>query len=82
MATREVGEISARFLSEDERVELAYLNRAGGSVRDIARRLDRVPATISRDCAAMPVRRRVVARSTRTGGRPLGGRAAIAGASR
>ncbi len=45
----EVREISPRFLSEDERIELADLNRAGVSVREIARRLGRAPSTISRE---------------------------------
>jgi transposase, IS30 family len=45
----EVREISARFLSEDERIELADLHRAGMSVREIARRLGRAPSTISRE---------------------------------
>ncbi len=40
-------EISARFLSEDERVRIADLRRAGGGVRAIARELGRDPATVS-----------------------------------
>jgi IS30 family transposase len=42
-------EISARFLSEDERVRIADLRRAGEGVRAIAHELDRDPATISRE---------------------------------
>ena len=42
-------EISARFLSEDERVRIADLRRAGEGVRAIARELGRDPATVSRD---------------------------------
>jgi IS30 family transposase len=42
-------EISARFLSEDERVRIADLRRGGGGVRAIARELGRDPATISRE---------------------------------
>jgi IS30 family transposase len=42
-------EISARFLSEDERVRIADLRRAGEGVRAIARELGRDPATISRE---------------------------------
>jgi IS30 family transposase len=42
-------EISARFLSEDERVRIADLRRAGGGVRAIARELGRDPATVSRE---------------------------------
>jgi IS30 family transposase len=42
-------EISARFLSEDERVRIADLHRAGEGVRAIARELGRSPATVSRE---------------------------------
>jgi transposase, IS30 family len=42
-------EISARFLSEDERVRIADLRRAGVGVRAIARELGRDPATVSRE---------------------------------
>ena len=42
-------EISARFLSEDERVRIADPRRAGEGVRGIARELGRDPATISRE---------------------------------
>jgi IS30 family transposase len=42
-------EISARFLSEDERVRIADLRRAGEGVRAIARQLGRDPATVSRE---------------------------------
>jgi IS30 family transposase len=42
-------EISARFLSEDERVRIADLRRAGAGVRAIARELGRDPATVSRE---------------------------------
>jgi IS30 family transposase len=45
----EVREISARFLSEDERVQIGDLHRAGVSGREIARRLGRAPSTISRE---------------------------------
>ena len=44
-----VREISDRFLSQDERIEIADLHRAGVSVRRIARRLGRAPSTISRE---------------------------------
>jgi IS30 family transposase len=44
-----VREISARFLSEDERVQVADFHRAGLSGREIARRLGRAPSTISRE---------------------------------
>src|SRR6266542_307256 len=42
-------EISARFLSEDERLRIAELRRAGEGVRAIARELGRSPATVSRE---------------------------------
>lgn len=45
----EVRPISPRYLSEDERIEIADLRLAGHSVRSIARELDRAPSTISRE---------------------------------
>lgn len=45
----EVREISARFVSQDERFEIADLHRSGVSMREIARRLGRAPSTISRE---------------------------------
>jgi len=44
-----VREISARFLSQDERIEIADLRHAGLSIRQIADRLGRAPSTISRE---------------------------------
>ena len=44
-----VRDISARFLSQDERIEIADLRRAGMSVRQVAARLGRAPSTISRE---------------------------------
>jgi hypothetical protein len=44
-----VREISGRFLSQDVRVEIACLRRAGLSVREVARQLDRAPSTLSRE---------------------------------
>jgi IS30 family transposase len=44
-----VREISARFLSQDERIEIADLCRAGLSIRAIAGRTGRAPSTISRE---------------------------------
>jgi transposase, IS30 family len=41
--------VSARFLSQDERVEIADLRHAGLSIRQIAARLGRAPSTISRE---------------------------------
>jgi len=42
-------EISARFLSEDERIRIADLHRAGEGVRVIAREVGRDPGTVSRE---------------------------------
>jgi IS30 family transposase len=42
-------EISARFLSENERLHIADLHRGGVSVRAIAMKLGRSPSTISRE---------------------------------
>jgi transposase len=44
-----VRQISPRFLSQDERIELADLRHAGLSIRQIACRLGRAPSTISRE---------------------------------
>ena len=44
-----VREISGRFLSQDERFEIADLRRAGLSVRQVARLLGRAPSTVSRE---------------------------------
>lgn len=44
-----VREISARFLSQDERIQIADLRHARFSVRAIAERLGRSPSTISRE---------------------------------
>jgi len=44
-----VREISARFLSQDERIEIADLRHAGLSVRQIAGLLGRAPSTVSRE---------------------------------
>ncbi len=44
-----VRDISARFLSQDERIEIADLRRAGMSLRQIAAQLGRAPSTISRE---------------------------------
>lgn len=41
--------ISARFLSEDERLHIADLHRLGRSIRTIARKLGRARSTISRE---------------------------------
>ena len=44
-----VREISTKFLSQDERIEIADLRQAGWSIRQIAYRLGRAPSTISRE---------------------------------
>jgi transposase, IS30 family len=44
-----VRQISVRFLSQDERIEIADLRHAGLSIRQIADQLDRAPSTISRE---------------------------------
>jgi IS30 family transposase len=44
-----VREISIRYLSQDERIEIADLRAAGLGVRQIAERLGRAPSTISRE---------------------------------
>jgi transposase, IS30 family len=44
-----VREISARFLSQDERIEIADLRQEGLGVRQIADRLGRAPSTVSRE---------------------------------
>jgi IS30 family transposase len=41
--------ISDRFLSQDERMEIADLRHAGLSIRQVAERLGRAPSTISRE---------------------------------
>jgi IS30 family transposase len=44
-----VRQISSRFLSQDERIEIADLRQAGLSMRKIAEHLERAPSTISRE---------------------------------
>lgn len=44
-----VREVSARYLSQDERIEIADLRQSGLSLRAIAERLGRAPSTISRE---------------------------------
>ena len=44
-----VREISARYLSQEERIEIADLRHAGLSIRQIAEQLGRAPSTISRE---------------------------------
>lgn len=44
-----VREVSARYLSQDERFQIADLHRAGNSIRSIAAQLGRAASTISRE---------------------------------
>ena len=44
-----VRQISARFLSQDERIEIADLRSAGLGIRQIADQLGRAPSTVSRE---------------------------------
>jgi len=57
----EVREISARYLSQQERIEIADLHHEGVGVREISRRVGRSPSTISWEL-----------RRNRTGGRRPG----------
>lgn len=57
----EVRKISPRYLSQQERIEIADLAREGVGVREIARRIGRSPSTISREL-----------KRNRTGGRRPG----------
>jgi len=47
--SREERVISARFLSVEERIEIADLYRQGMSIRQVAQRVSRAPSTISRE---------------------------------
>jgi IS30 family transposase len=44
-----VRQISSRFLSQDERIEIVDLRQAGLNIRKIAEQLGRAPSTISRE---------------------------------
>lgn len=44
-----VREISPRYLSQDERIEIAYLRQGGATIRQIAARIGRSPSTVSRE---------------------------------
>jgi transposase, IS30 family len=44
-----VRQISSRYLSQDERIEIADLHHAGRSIRQVAHRLGRAPSTVSRE---------------------------------
>ena len=64
--------ISSRFLSVDERIEIADLHVQGVSVREIARRWGGLPRRCHESCAATPAPAATV-RSTPTGWPRLGG---------
>ena len=49
-----VREISPRYLSQEERIEIADLHHAGVSVRKIATQLGRAPSTVSRELRRSP----------------------------
>nr|WP_246222511.1 IS30 family transposase [Phytoactinopolyspora limicola] len=65
MERLEVRRISPRFLSQDERIEIADLHYAGVSIRQIAHRLGRAPSTVSREL------RRNASSGQRAGYRPF-----------
>jgi IS30 family transposase len=44
-----VRQISPRYVSQDERIEIADLRRAGLSIRQIAAKIGRAPSTVSRE---------------------------------
>lgn len=44
-----VRQISSRYLSEEERINIADLRRSGLSIRKIADQLGRAPSTVSRE---------------------------------
>ncbi len=44
-----VREVSSRYLSQDERIEIADLRQSGLSIRMIAARIGRAPSTVSRE---------------------------------
>lgn len=55
--TRRKAEISERYLSENERVRIADLHRAGHSVRSVASELGRTRRRSAGNCAATPTPR-------------------------
>jgi hypothetical protein len=62
----QVRQISARFLSQDERVRIADLHQAGVGVRQIAVSLGRAPSTISRELTRNTVAGKRIGRSKPT----------------
>jgi IS30 family transposase len=74
MATVSLAAPSGRHLSLAEREEIAILRAGGCGVREVARRLDRSPSTISQGTAAQRREARrpaglTIARRTRSGTR-------------
>jgi IS30 family transposase len=65
-----VRQISVRYLSLDERIEIADLRHAGRSIRQIAGQLGRAPSTISRELRRTRPATGYTGRSRRTAGRP------------
>ncbi len=60
MAPIDLSEPTTRYLSPAEREEIALARAVGLGVRDISRRLDRHPSTVSRELARNTSRRRPV----------------------
>ena len=77
-----VRRISPRFLSQDERIEIADLGHAGVSIRQIAHRLGRAPSTVSRELRRNATGVEVTVRSMPTVARPRVAPAIIGDASR
>jgi Helix-turn-helix domain len=77
-----VRRISSRFVSQEERIEIADLRHAGLSIRAIAQRLRRAASRSHVKCAATPLATAAIVPSRRTDGRRLAGLAVIADASR
>lgn len=64
-----VRQISSRYLSEEERINIADLRRSGLSIRKIADQLGRAPSTVSRGYAATVAAMASTGRSKRIAGR-------------
>ena len=77
-----VRQISPRFLSQEERIEIADLRHAGLSIRQIAHRLGRAPSTVRASCAATRPEVGVTVPSMRTVARLRVGPATIGDGSR
>lgn len=64
-----VRQISSRYLSEEERINIADLRRSGLSIRKIADQLGRAPSTVSRELRRNSRRDGQYGRSKRIAGR-------------